>query len=28
LADGAGMDETWHWEYWGFYTLTKEQRQA
>ena len=28
LADGAGMDEAWHWEYWGFYTLTKEQRQA
>lgn len=28
LADGTGMDETWHWEYWGFYTLTKEQRQA
>ena len=28
LADGKGMDEAWHWEYWGFYTLTKEQRQA
>ena len=28
LADNAGMDEAWHWEYWGFYTLTKEQRQA
>jgi hypothetical protein len=28
LADGAGMDEAWHWEYWGFYTLTKQQRQA
>ncbi len=28
LADGGGMDEAWHWEYWGFYTLTKEQRQA
>ena len=28
LADGTGMDEAWHWEYWGFYTLTKEQRQA
>jgi hypothetical protein len=28
LADGVGMDEAWHWEYWGFYTLTKEQRQA
>lgn len=28
LADGAGMDETWHWEYWGFYTLTKEEREA
>ncbi len=20
LADGAGVDEMWHWEYWGFYT--------
>jgi len=28
LADGRGMDEAWHWEYWGFYTLTLEQRQA
>lgn len=28
LADNAGMDEAWHWEYWGFYTLTKEQRQS
>jgi LAS superfamily LD-carboxypeptidase LdcB len=28
LADGTGCDEAWHWEYWGFYTLTKEQRQA
>jgi LAS superfamily LD-carboxypeptidase LdcB len=28
LADGAGMEEAWHWEYWGFYTLTKEQRQS
>ena len=28
LADGRGMDEAWHWEYWGYYTLTKEQRQA
>jgi LAS superfamily LD-carboxypeptidase LdcB len=28
LADGAGMDEAWHWEYWGFYTLTKEQRES
>lgn len=26
LADNSGMDESWHWEYWGFYTLTKEQR--
>jgi LAS superfamily LD-carboxypeptidase LdcB len=28
LADGSGMDEAWHWEYWGFYTLTTEQRQS
>jgi LAS superfamily LD-carboxypeptidase LdcB len=28
LADGAGMDEAWHWEYWGFYTLTKQQRES
>jgi len=28
LADGSRMEEAWHWEYWGFYTLTKEQRQA
>lgn len=20
LADGGGVDEMWHWEYWGFYT--------
>ena len=20
LADGSGVDEMWHWEYWGFYT--------
>lgn len=20
LADGSGMDEAWHWEYWGFFT--------
>lgn len=20
LADGRGVDEAWHWEYWGFYT--------
>ena len=20
LADGRGVDECWHWEYWGFYT--------
>jgi len=19
LADGSGVDEVWHWEYWGFY---------
>jgi len=28
LADGVKMEEAWHWEYWGFYTLTKEQRQG
>jgi len=28
LGDGTGMDEAWHWEYWGFYTLTLQQRQA
>jgi LAS superfamily LD-carboxypeptidase LdcB len=28
LADGTGMDEAWHWEYWGFYTLTKQQRES
>lgn len=29
LADGAGtMDEAWHWEYWGFNTLTKEERTS
>jgi LAS superfamily LD-carboxypeptidase LdcB len=28
LGDGIKMEEAWHWEYWGFYTLTKEQRQA
>ena len=28
LADGVGMEETWHWEYWGFYTLTKAEREA
>lgn len=28
LADGTGMDEAWHWEYFGFYTLSKEERQS
>lgn len=28
LADGNGMDEAWHWEYWGFYTLSKEEREG
>lgn len=28
LADGKGMEEAWHWEYWGFYTLTKEEREG
>ncbi len=28
LADGGGMDEAWHWEYWGFYTLSKEEREG
>jgi len=28
LADGQGCDEAWHWEYWGFQTLTKQQREA
>jgi hypothetical protein len=22
LADGGGVDEMWHWEYWGFYVTT------
>jgi LAS superfamily LD-carboxypeptidase LdcB len=21
LADGGGVDEMWHWEYWGFYVI-------
>lgn len=28
LADGGGMDEAWHWEYWGFYTLSEDERKA
>jgi hypothetical protein len=28
LADGSRMEEAWHWEYWGFNTLTKEQRTS
>jgi len=28
LGPGAGVQESWHWEYWGFNTLTKEQRAA
>jgi hypothetical protein len=28
LCDGTGTDEAWHWEYWGFFTLTPEQRQS
>lgn len=28
LADGKGMEEAWHWEYWGFYTLTINERKA
>ena len=28
LCDGAKPDETWHWEYKGFSTLTTAQRQA
>jgi hypothetical protein len=28
LADGGGMDEAWHWEYWGFYTLSEDERKG
>jgi len=28
LSSGAGLQEAWHWEYWGFYTLSKEERQG
>jgi hypothetical protein len=29
LCDGTGkMDEAWHWEYYGFFTLTAEERQS
>lgn len=28
LNAGMGTQEAWHWEYWGFNTLTKEQRGA
>ncbi len=28
LGPGAGVQESWHWEYWGFNTLTKEERAA
>ena len=28
LADGSGVDEAWHWEYWGFYTLSEDERKA
>jgi hypothetical protein len=28
LCDGAKPDETWHWEYKGFSTLTGDQRKA
>ena len=24
----GNTQETWHWEYWGFYTLSKEERQG
>jgi hypothetical protein len=29
LCDGKGkMDEAWHWEYWGFFTLTAAERES
>jgi LAS superfamily LD-carboxypeptidase LdcB len=28
LNAGMGTQEAWHWEYWGFYTLSKEERAA
>jgi hypothetical protein len=28
LNAGMGVQEAWHWEYWGFYTLSKEEREA
>lgn len=28
LSAGMGVQEAWHWEYWGFYTLSKEERAA
>ena len=28
LNAGMGVQEAWHWEYWGFYTLSKEERMA
>ena len=29
VCDGKGkMDEAWHWEYWGFFTLTAAERES
>jgi len=28
LVVSTAVQETWHWEYWGFYTLSKEERQS
>jgi hypothetical protein len=28
LCDNRGNDEAWHWEYWGFFTLTAAERQS
>ena len=28
LNAGMGTQEAWHWEYWGFWTLSKEERLA
>lgn len=29
LCDGKGrIDEAWHWEYWGFFTLTAAERES
>ena len=28
LGSGHGVQEAWHWEYWGFYTLSKSEREG